>query len=335
MNEPTGSRVDGTAWEEARPPHLPDRLTRLSPWVFLFVLTALFHVWFAWREWSIGGVLADPSSLGSIIWSRITAIVTSLLGAALFIRHPDATRRLPLVVVGVVLVALEQLMTTGSESLQEVFARLTPPGDDPLPFVPAAAFFSVVTSLVGVVAVLCIARGIASARRFEDVIRFRRLAIVLVLVSILGVAASLVSLGETTFESSMWTSPLVAIGITMSLMVALAWAYLLVVSLRGFVARDEPRVGWGLVALAATLFVVIRLAFNVVGFAFNVGGAVSVLQSVAEIVLILAGYGSVLGWILLLLAFALGLPSTKPVVESASDITVDRPAATLPDSAPG
>ena len=44
MTEPTGQTVDGTPWEEPRPPHLPDRVMRVHPIAWLFVALAVVVV---------------------------------------------------------------------------------------------------------------------------------------------------------------------------------------------------------------------------------------------------------------------------------------------------
>ena len=40
-DEPTGTTIDGTPWEEARPPHLPDTVTGLPVPTILFTLGAI------------------------------------------------------------------------------------------------------------------------------------------------------------------------------------------------------------------------------------------------------------------------------------------------------
>ena len=109
-DQPTAETIDITPWEEPRPPHLPDAVTTVSPWVFLFVLLAVLQVIAGWLEWKAQGDLGDPTYGASIALGVVQAACVSLLGAALFLRHPDAHRRLPMLVVGVVLLVATVLL---------------------------------------------------------------------------------------------------------------------------------------------------------------------------------------------------------------------------------
>ena len=98
MVEPTGHTLDGTPWEEARPPHLPDRLTAISPWTVPFLLVA------AWQLWTVWSQRPQTEPMPAEWWGQLLGIVPSiamaLIGAALFLRHPDAWRSLRLVALG-------------------------------------------------------------------------------------------------------------------------------------------------------------------------------------------------------------------------------------------
>ena len=101
-DQPTGTTIDGTPWEEPRPPHLPDAVSGVSPWAIPFVVLAAIQVLAGWLEWKAQGDLGDPGYGVSIALGIVPAACISLLGAALLIRHPDALRRLPMLVFGVV-----------------------------------------------------------------------------------------------------------------------------------------------------------------------------------------------------------------------------------------
>jgi hypothetical protein len=122
---------------------------------------------------------------------------------------------------------------------------------------------------------------------------------------------------------------LLVIGVVLSLLSTLAWTYLLVTTLGGWLASEAPRRAWGVAATAAGIFLAIRLAIALfTAFPQPLGPG--------DLVLTVIAWSSVVGWILLLLAFVLGLPSISPdhgAPGSASDPTVDPPAATRPGSA--
>ncbi|MGK2849494.1 MAG: hypothetical protein ACSLFN_01070 [Candidatus Limnocylindrales bacterium] len=99
MSEPTAGRLDAAeVWPEARPPHLPDRLTSVSWLAWPSVGLALLLLVLAWpRVQDVFG--PGGFSLVSLI-AELEAAAVALMGAALFWRHPDALRTLPHVVVG-------------------------------------------------------------------------------------------------------------------------------------------------------------------------------------------------------------------------------------------
>jgi hypothetical protein len=96
------------------------------------------------------------------------------------------------------------------------------------------------------------------------------------------------------------------------------------VAIDGWLADEQPRVAWGIAAVGAALHLVVAL---MVGLSAVLGGLAG---AGSEVVLAAVTVGSALAWLLLLLAFALGLPST-----SAPAATPDPPAARTPGSAAG
>ena len=170
QDEPSGHRLDGTPWEEARPPHLPDALTRLSPWLMPFLLLAGLEVVAGWLEWSVRWQPQDAATAAWIIVNRLPGVCAMLLGAALFWRRPDAHRTVPMIVLGVVLLAAAALLRLASVPLADVFGELTPPSEELPVLVPLQVAFDTFVMLVNIFAVLYVARGLAAARRFEDVV---------------------------------------------------------------------------------------------------------------------------------------------------------------------
>lgn len=83
----------------------------------------------------------------------------------------------------------------------------------------------------------------------------------------------------------------------------LAWSYLLVVSLAGFIAGEAPRLGWALATMAAVSFVGIRV---VIALPLGLDATTGAGQAAIAVL----GYASMLGWLALLAAFVVGLPAT-------------------------
>ena len=92
-DEPTGSRLDDTRWEEPRPPHLPDRLASITPWVLPFLIVVAYQVWLLWVDRPRGGDITMSLPYWLEARFRFAGIAGSLIGLALFIRHPDPARR--------------------------------------------------------------------------------------------------------------------------------------------------------------------------------------------------------------------------------------------------
>ncbi len=317
VTEPTGQRLDGTPWDEARPPHLPDAVTRVSPWVYPFLVAALVHVWLLWTDLTLQTGLE---------LRRVPAIAATLFGAALFLRHPDARRRLPLLVFGVLLFALGELLDAASGAVARFLDELFRIGDPFLMYSPSGTAWSVFTALVGIFAVLYTAAGLSAARTRDNVAAAGQLAVWLSVLAIVIVALSLLSLAGLSIDMSAWVLVTVALGIGLTLASTVVWTYLLVVSLNGWLAGETPRFAWALAAIAAALFLLVRLANGV--------GAASVPDSVNMLLINLVGYGSVLAWLVLLAAFAVGLPGPASDADESA-VRPDPPAATPPGSATG
>ena len=319
MSEPTGQRIDGVPWEEPRPPHLPDAITRLSPWVVPFAGAALLQVWLIWREWSGLGALADVDQFGPIVRARIPAIVAALLGAALFLRHPDARRTVPLLVFGVALFTIDGLLAIVAEPVTRFLADLAPNAAPSLPG-PAVAAWSVFTTLVSIFAVLFTTAGLSMARREPPTPAARPLAVALTILAVVTVILSVATVRWEELDLSPWsltTLTTLALAVVLGLASTLAWSYLLVVSLAGLIAGESPRLGWALATVAAVSFVGIRV---VIALPLGLDATTGAGQAAIAVL----GYATMLGWLALLAAFAVGLPATG-----------DRPASTPTGSAAG
>ncbi|HET7169076.1 MAG TPA: hypothetical protein VFI69_07715 [Candidatus Limnocylindrales bacterium] len=319
MTEPADTDVPRREFPEARPPHLPDVLSGSSLWAWLFVLAALVVVVLAWPT----SVSSDPSVVPSVFASnlllRVGPIASCLFGAALFFRHPDARRTVPLLVFGAALFAASALLSIASAGLSRFLDGLFP-ATEQMTISPAVIALSVFQSLVATFAVLYTGAGLTAARRSTTTSAFRPLVVWLSVVAILSVVLSAVSgLRDGAGDS---TSALIlgAVGFVLSVVSSLAWTYLLAVAIDGWLAGERPRAAWGLVAIGAALHLGIGLIIGL--FTVFAGSG-----SGSEPILVLISIASALVWLALLLAFALGLP--------AAAATPDRPEATPPGSAAG
>jgi hypothetical protein len=313
MNEPTGHTIDGMPWEEARGPHLPDRLTRVPILVWPFVILAVVQiVAIVLEDWM--AMTADPGGVALNYGARIAA---SLLGAALFLRHPDAVRTLPILVLGVTLMAVEQVIGVLSVALGPLFAESwIVPTDDTTTYV-GASVFSIVRSAIGMLAVLSLALGLAAARRIEGGVD-RPVLVVLIGGSIVVAVASDIGFRLLTSESVIVSPIAYVASVVVGLASLLATSYLVAVALAGWLAGERPSIGWALAAASGSVTIAIVAAFALVSLIQprDLGPLLTVFS-----IAIAASP------VLLLVAFAIGLPSTEP------DATPDPPGATTPGSA--
>ena len=96
----------------------------------------------------------------------------------------------------------------------------------------------------------------------------------------------------------------------------------------GWLAGEQPRIGWLLAALAAGLDVALLLLLGLAGL-------VDIARAGPAVVEII-GWLGVANWVLLLLAFAVGLPSVAMAPQSSERAaTVDSLEATPPGSGAG
>ena len=127
MSEPTGHTVDGTPWEEPRGPHLPDRVVGVPPMAWLFIATAIV-VTIADLP-TLARMGSGPWFLGQGILGLVPPICSCLLGAVLFIRHPDAVQALPLLVLGAMLSAAVPVLRLGSTLVASILEGWSPSVD--------------------------------------------------------------------------------------------------------------------------------------------------------------------------------------------------------------
>ena len=325
MTEPTGHTIDGAPWDEPRSPHLPDRRTSMTPWVLPFVLVAAYQVWQSWDGQPTEGNLTGRLGYWvDALRFQFTAIAPVLFGVALFIRPPDARSRLPQVATGAFALLLQQVMRLLEPTLSPVFVALTPESNELSFYSPAAQAYGLLTTVVGVFGLAWLASGLSAARRFEDAFRVRPLATLLVAGAVVSSALSFMAvIGLDVIDPP----ALIAGRPVVNLLATLAWAYLFVVALSGWLAREEPSSGWGLAAVGAGLGLPLGLLAPVMEF---VPAPQELLIGAIDLLALVA----LIGLVLLVVAFVMGLPSTESVAD-APDPMPDPPAVTPRGSAAG
>lgn len=281
---------------EARPPHLPDVLTRQSPWAVVFAVIAVLEIVLAWRSWSGQFAIPQPDEIVRLVYLLIPSAVVPLLGFVLFIRRPDARRTMPLLVFGILLISAVTLI---SEFDPQVYGALIGDAGDPVD-APVLTAYIAVQSVLRVVGLLAVAAGLAAARTEAPSRLQRPLAIGLGALAGGLMVINLVAIG--LFVPNMQL-PAGLVGIALTLLTSLAWVYLLYTTVAGWMAEERPRRAWGLGALAISYLIVYRL-FGDVSLWFG-EAAFGFSQFLS--------YVSFAAWLLLLVAFATGLPTPASV----------------------
>jgi hypothetical protein len=305
--EPTGYTADGTPWEEARGPHLPDPMTRtaasvpLLAWLFLVIAVLLALSSIADRSLS-------PSGIAGGAMDAIRAAAPALFGAGLFFRHPRAVRTDPQLVFGIVLLGV----AGGWSILQRWLGpELLYSADDfsPTPF--ALGLFTLAVSL-GLFGIGYIALGLADARAYEDAPGTSRGTRMIILVVALSIVTEL-ALGARSFvqggvESGGLTLAANLIALAYQVLLLAAWGFLAATALVGARSSERPTRAWRSAALGALLVLAYHVLYAVASVWFT---AFPVTDGNAD-VLNIAFWGlsaiQTLGYLALIAAFFLGLP---------------------------
>ena len=316
--------LEEPGWEDARPPHLPDRVTAIPPLVWVFVLLAIVDALWFFNHAGFG-----PSPDASIVLSLAIGLTWSvaacLMPAALLIRHRDAPTRATLLLTGTILFAVVQGMQILAEPLQSIFEGWTPASDDTPFLIPSAEVYRQAGSLIAVIGLICIGLGLLRARRYED----RRSIVVWLLIP---VAAALAAL--TIFDSmqqivlgDVVVTPSYAIFLVTAVVIGVlriaAWAYLTAMASGGSVADEDPPIGWRLAALGGAL---VLLSIGVSTVMSLLGTWLPIRDNSLLWVAYAYSGAYALGHLCLLAGFALGLPALEPLEapdDEAPDGSVD------------
>jgi Co/Zn/Cd efflux system component len=302
--------VSQNEWAEPRGPHLPDAITRIPLGVWPFLALAALEAFGRWEQLrSIQ--FAHPVDYVEALVGAIGGLAVPLTGAALFLRHPNAHRRLPSITAGVSLLAAVTIVDALRVPVLEGILRSDLDFETSL---LASTVYSVIQALVRAFGVTYLAIGLEDARQFEDQTRASGVR-ALLLVGALGSPAI------TAFVVWPWPSEQVAttlLSIGAQVLTNLAWTYLAWTAYRGWAAGEEPHTGWALVVLVAAGNVVVSMLAAVLNLVvWAIGPTDSQVPVVFEafrvLVAVIAGL-----WVALLAAFWLGLPA-----EPAEDVQGD------------
>ena len=294
-------------WVEPRGPHLPDAMTRIPLGVWPFLARALLE---AYGQWELVRSIQSGQPVDYVegLIGAIGGLAAPLIGAALFLRHPAAHRTMPSITLGVALLAA---MTVVDGLRNIVLDGIVQSELDFEKAILASTGYSAIQALIRVFAVTYIAIGLVDARQFEDRTRASGIRVLLLVVALLAPVI-------TAFV--VWPLPqdqvvTALISLVAQVLTNLAWAYLAWVTVRGWVAGEEPSAGWGLAAIVAAgnLFVsLIAAILNLVLWAIGPteGQALPMFEAFRLLVALTAGL-----WVALLAAFWLGLPAGPEAVE--------------------
>ena len=228
------------------------------------MVVTLLQVWRATQLFDplVNG--ADPGAAISYVLSWTASITAPVLGLALFVRHPDARRAMPLLVFGLLLLALGELLAVFSEPIGRFLAGIAPPSDtDPLSQPPALFAFRIFTSLLAVFGLLYLGAGLSSARSHERRPAERPLAIWLGALAIVSTVLSFVVLTSLPAEATPMLVVQVLLGTMLSGLVTLGWAYVATVTVGGWIAGEAPKRAWALAAIGAFALLALRMIFPV------------------------------------------------------------------------
>lgn len=302
----------GEPFADARGPHLPDPVTGL-PWL-VWPFLALFAMG-ASAAWTTNGpdLVRDPSYLTVVLPVLIIDLAAPLIGVALLVRHRDAVTTLPVLVAGAGLLAIEPILRLAREALGPVFQTITP-ASEALPFfVPLGTGYDVFVIVVAAAGLILVGLGLSRSRRYDDPISPRFIGLGLGLLAVVIAAARLLLVRELPAEVSSIMPVLVAVSVVYSVAFVGSWSYLTGVAFLGWVAGERPRIGWVL-ATAGGLAILMASAID------TVVSLIGPTSPDGNIFAFVVSWMTGAGWLLLLLAFVSGLPSTRGLasVEVAS-----------------
>lgn len=310
----TSAPADAAPWKEPRGPHLPDAFQRIPALAWVFIAVSLARLWMLVDTARLGPA-PDPLLVGGAVMNAVSSLAVLLTPAALLICHPDAPRRAPILTIGVVTVAIGELLQALGPGLQPFFDAMAA-DSELIPVSPAYLAYTAVGSLVALIGLVGVGLGLDRARRLPGLGGKGWTAAVLIFAAFLVVSRLAEAFSVPSPTSSGAYNVYFVVATAIGVATILAWAYLTIVTINGVRAGEEPASGWSLGVLAGVLALLAYVLFTVTSVisAPDLNG-----------MLFLASGLFAVGPASLLLAVAAGLPSLEPRAVDAGDLaSVDR-----------
>jgi hypothetical protein len=288
------------------------RLARVVALVFV-ALAIGYVVWYVTHS----AIKTDASLADFVLYilQAVPSVVAILLPAVILTRHPDAWTSARTLLFGAVLYAAVQGLIILADPLQGVFETLTPASEE-LPFlVPLEAVYNAVILLVGALGLGYMALGLSMARRYADVGPRWSTAWFVPVATVFGTVVGVLAIQRQFSDVAMVPALVVYLGssVVLGVLRIAVWAYFASVATRGWIAGEDPRSGWGLASLA-TGFVLIALVIVNLGSLFEIpDDAIGTLLGYVTVIAYAGGH------LLLLAAFAVGLPEIDDVEDGDTD----------------
>lgn len=279
-----------------------------------FVAVALLPIVQSAPSWSLD-LSTDP-----VGWLRFTLayliprVALPLIGAALVARHPRARRHQPWLLLGAILLAAETLGRT--LPVHDGLLELFPSADPVFGLTLASTAFAQITSIVGSLGFLALARGLQRARGPRRTAAGGAMTAVVAVVAVATVVGQVYAYysSPTWFDTGAATRALIGLGTAAAALHVIAIGRLGIVAARGWADGEAPSRGWAMAGigawfmlLAGLLSLALIIGLAAIGIAWTDLGVVQVV--VVEAV----GLAWPIGTLLLLAAFVVGLPASEDI----------------------
>ena len=304
--------------DEPRGPHLPDILDRIPYGTLIFCILALARlVWYV-REEQLGPAPTLATWIG-YVGGLVPAVAAVLLPAALLLRHPDAPTRARSLVLGTILFAAAEGMRVLGPQLQPYFEELTPGSAETPYLVPLTLLYTSIQGLVATYGVAEMGIGLGRARRFLDAAGKRLIIGLAAAVVLVAGAARILAVAQLPFDQLPMT-PTVAVYLASSIVLGIlsiaAWAFLAATVARGARSDEDPETAWAVGALGTALILAVFLVSSLLSLLRPGEGLQDLFTTISQVLSI----SYLLGYLGLLGAFLLGMPSLEPLDDEEADV---------------
>ncbi len=232
--------------------------------------------------------------------------------------------------LGTALLAIGRTLQVANDYLREWFASIVPESE--LGVSPLSIAMQVAVSLVAVLAVIYMARGLLESRLYADRPGTRRWMVLVALVAVISMLMTLSLFGSistdvanSTFSDAYW---LTMLSVVLNILTVGSWAYFTGQAIAGRRAGEDPSFGWFLAAFSGLCILAL----------FFVSGLADVMVFIAQVnapgdVVTLAAVLPAVAYLALLAAFALRLPTTHAPLDETEEDEAD--AGERGDGLPG